>query len=191
MKPSDPASAYILPEIPIVTSFENQRPRSGVKSAEGDEYFALAPKIPHGTSHSAPTSPASINKYNVSFSPRITFHETWPSGEYDRRGEVATCNRLTPILAQQIKEELNTFKMVCDIVLPSTRNGLTRKTGDGRSRAVEGLYPLFLNDAFVRATKDVIRKFGVVFLVFVFFHFPFLSSIQCSGVIVPILSLVP
>jgi hypothetical protein len=40
------------------------------------------------------------------------FYDTWPSGEYDRRGEIATCNRLTPMLAQQIKEELNTFKMV-------------------------------------------------------------------------------
>jgi hypothetical protein len=40
------------------------------------------------------------------------FFETWPSQEYDRRGEVATCNRLTPMLAQQIKEELNSFKMV-------------------------------------------------------------------------------
>lgn len=65
-----------------------------------------------GASASAPASPASLTKYNVSFSPRITFHDTWPSGEYDRRGEIATCNRLTPMLAQQIKEELNTFKMV-------------------------------------------------------------------------------
>lgn len=50
---------------------------------------------------------------NISFSPRIQFHDAWSSSEYDRRGEIATCNRLTPMLAQQIKEELNTFKMVC------------------------------------------------------------------------------
>ncbi|EEY22770.1 conserved hypothetical protein [Verticillium alfalfae VaMs.102] len=41
----------------------------------------------------------------------LIFHDTWPSGEYDRRGDIATCNRLTPMLAQQIKEELNSFKM--------------------------------------------------------------------------------
>ncbi|EHL02590.1 putative protein BNI4 [Glarea lozoyensis 74030] len=35
--------------------------------------------------------------------------------EYDRRGEIATCNRLTPMLAQQIKEELNTFKMEMEV----------------------------------------------------------------------------
>ena len=48
----------------------------------------------------------------ITFSPRIQFHDAWSSQEYDRRGEIATCNRLTPMLAQQIKEELNTFKMV-------------------------------------------------------------------------------
>lgn len=61
---------------------------------------------------SAPGTPQSGAKRNATFSPRIVFYDTWPSQEYDRRGEIATCNRLTPMLAQQIKEELNTFKMV-------------------------------------------------------------------------------
>lgn len=65
-----------------------------------------------GESKSLPATPQG-GKRNATFSPRIQFHDTWPSGEYDRRGEVATCNRLTPMLAQQIKEELNSFKMVC------------------------------------------------------------------------------
>jgi hypothetical protein len=59
-----------------------------------------------------PGTPRSMGIRNITFSPRIQFHDTWPSGEYDRRGEIATCNRLTPVLAQQIKEELNSFKMV-------------------------------------------------------------------------------
>lgn len=63
---------------------------------------------------------------NISFSPRIQFHDTWPSGEYDRRGEIATCNRLTPVLAQQIKEELNTFKMV----RPTDFNNFASKISD-------------------------------------------------------------
>lgn len=69
-------------------------------------------KFANGDSKSLPGTPRSIVSRNISFSPRIQFHDTWPSGEYDRRGEIATCNRLTPMLAQQIKEELNTFKMV-------------------------------------------------------------------------------
>lgn len=64
-------------------------------------------------SRSLPGTPRSLASRNISFSPRIQFHDTWPSGEYDRRGEISTCNRLTPSLAQAIKEELNTFKMVC------------------------------------------------------------------------------
>lgn len=64
---------------------------------------------------SAPGTPQGHNKRNATFSPRIIFYDTWPSGEYDRRGEIATCNRLTPMLAQQIKEELNTFKMVSSL----------------------------------------------------------------------------
>ena len=65
-----------------------------------------------GNSKSVPSTPQGTVKRSATFSPRIQFHDTWPSGEYDRRGEIATCNRLTPMLAQQIKEELNTFKMV-------------------------------------------------------------------------------
>ena len=65
-----------------------------------------------GETQSLPGTPRSMAARNISFSPRLQFHDTWPSGEYDRRGEIATCNRLTPMLAQQIKEELNSFKMV-------------------------------------------------------------------------------
>jgi hypothetical protein len=49
---------------------------------------------------------------SVSFGTRVQFFDVWSSSEYDRRGDVVTCNCLTPLLAQQIKEELNTFKMV-------------------------------------------------------------------------------
>ena len=65
-----------------------------------------------GDSKSVPNTPPGTVKRNATFSPRIIFHDTWTSTDYDRRGEIATCNRLTPMLAQQIKEELNSFKMV-------------------------------------------------------------------------------
>jgi len=112
-KPVDLNGAVLDP-----SNIGNQRPSSSKQKSDtlkidGDDYFMSSPRFPAGSSNSAPTSPASMSRYNVSFSPRITFHDTWPSGEYDRRGEIATCNRLTPMLAQQIKEELNTFKMVC------------------------------------------------------------------------------
>lgn len=69
-----------------------------------------------GSTRSLPTQ----NVRNVSFGQRVQFFDVWSPTEYDRRGDVATCNRLTPMLAQQIKEELNSFKMVsCIALLPS------------------------------------------------------------------------
>ena len=86
--------------------------RTDSVAIEGEDYFMSLARFASGDSKSVPGTPRSIAARNISFSPRIQFHDTWPSGEYDRRGEIATCNRLTPMLAQQIKEELNTFKMV-------------------------------------------------------------------------------
>ncbi|KAI9887112.1 MAG: bud neck involved protein [Watsoniomyces obsoletus] len=101
---------------PSTPADENASPmghrRTDSVRIEGEDYFASLPRPVMGESKSNPDTPQSISKFSVTFSPRIQFHDTWPSGEYDRRGEVATCNRLTPMLAQQIKEELNTFKMV-------------------------------------------------------------------------------
>lgn len=50
-------------------------------------------------------------KRKISFAQNLSVHTTWSGTTYDRRGEVATCNKLTPALAQRIKEELNAFKM--------------------------------------------------------------------------------
>ncbi|EGE80592.1 hypothetical protein BDDG_03533 [Blastomyces dermatitidis ATCC 18188] len=95
-------------------------PRSGHRrtdsvTIEGEDYFLPAGRFGTTDSSSAPVTPQTVTARNISFSPRIQFHDTWPSGEYDRRGDIATCNRLTPLLAQQIKEELNTFKMEMEV----------------------------------------------------------------------------
>lgn len=39
----------------------------------------------------------------ATFAQNLSVHSTWPPALYDRRGEPATCNRLTPTLAQRIK----------------------------------------------------------------------------------------
>ncbi|KAL9102392.1 MAG: hypothetical protein Q9163_002458 [Psora crenata] len=88
---------------------------------EGEDYFLSMQNYASGQSASMPGTPRGTPR-NISFSPRIQFHDTWPSGEYDRRGEIATCNRLTPMLAQQIKEELNTFKMEMEVHAESKVN---------------------------------------------------------------------
>ncbi|KAL7338118.1 hypothetical protein BJY59DRAFT_640142, partial [Rhodotorula toruloides] len=57
----------------------------------------------------------------IVFAQNLSVHTTWPATIYDRRAEPATCNRLTPLLAQQIKEELNSFKMEEMDVHPMSR----------------------------------------------------------------------
>jgi hypothetical protein len=129
-RPVDPKSTeFAIPSIPHVndtpssshssTPADERPPQVGHRrtdsvTIEGEEYFMSAPRFSGALldSKSAPGTPEGTIRHNVNFSPRIQFHDTWPSGEYDRRGDIATCNRLTPMLAQQIKEELNTFKMV-------------------------------------------------------------------------------
>ncbi|KAF2124725.1 hypothetical protein P153DRAFT_126130 [Dothidotthia symphoricarpi CBS 119687] len=78
-----------------------------------DDYFAKPPRIPNGSTRSLPTTPQ-VGR-NISFSPRIQFHDAWSPSDYDRRGDIATCNRLTPMLAQQIREEVNSFKMEMEV----------------------------------------------------------------------------
>ncbi|KAJ5901516.1 hypothetical protein N7495_002044, partial [Penicillium taxi] len=100
------------------TPDESSRPGPSVGeqvTIAGDDYFISdAARFSTAESKSAPITPQPVGR-NIVFSPRIQFHETWPSGEYDRRGEIATCNRLTPLLAQQIREEINNFKMEMEV----------------------------------------------------------------------------
>ncbi|KAH8880721.1 hypothetical protein GQ53DRAFT_523386 [Thozetella sp. PMI_491] len=88
--------------------------RTGSVAIGSEDYFMSALRLRQDTK-SAPATPQGTLKRNATFSPRIVFYDTWPSQEYDRRGEIATCNRLTPMLAQQIKEELNNFKMEMEV----------------------------------------------------------------------------
>ncbi|KAK6353193.1 hypothetical protein TWF696_005178 [Orbilia brochopaga] len=114
-----------LPQIPLISS---QPTTPGApddqEDATGDYFLAptaapkyTAPKSPSSSAMSTPVTNQEITKAkaSVSFSQKLTFYDTWTSGEYDRRGEISTCNKLTPALAQQIKEELNTFKMEMEV----------------------------------------------------------------------------
>ncbi|KAG0651796.1 bni4 [Hyphodiscus hymeniophilus] len=127
IRPADTKTPnFQLPQIPHVndspissapsTPNEEQQGhrRTGSVTIGGEDYFMTALRF-QTNSKSVPSTPQGTIKRNATFSPRIQFHDTWPSGEYDRRGEIATCNRLTPMLAQQIKEELNTFKMEMEV----------------------------------------------------------------------------
>lgn len=112
----------VLPNIPTVAdSPMSSAPSTPVDEVHGhkrtgsiaigsEDYFMSALRLRQDSQSGTPSA-----KRNATFSPRLSFHDTWPSQEYDRRGEIATCNRLTPLLAQQIKEELNSFKMEMEV----------------------------------------------------------------------------
>lgn len=117
--------SFNLPAIPHVsdspnssapsTPTEDGHKRAGSIAIGSEDYFVSAMRLRQDTK-SAPVTPAgTFTKRNATFSPRIVFYDTFPPGEYDRRGEIATCNRLTPMLAQQIREELNSFKMEMEV----------------------------------------------------------------------------
>jgi hypothetical protein len=136
LRPIDTASNYGAPQASSPNAPNDKGP------AHHDDYFAKAPRIPNGSTRSLPTTPHG-SKGNITFSPRIQFHDAWSPQDYDRRGDVATCNRLTPMLAQQIKEELNTFKMVWSITL-DCQSQANRNAGDGGPRTFQTTYALFL-----------------------------------------------
>ncbi|KND95269.1 Protein BNI4 [Tolypocladium ophioglossoides CBS 100239] len=126
IRPAELSPDIVLPNIPAIADSpissapstpndESQgHKRTGSIAIGNEDYFMSALRLRQDTK-SPPGTPHGSAKRNATFSPRIIFYDTWPSQEYDRRGEIATCNRLTPMLAQQIKEELNTFKMEMEV----------------------------------------------------------------------------
>ncbi len=65
---------------------------------------SAAPTLTH-RSATAPTSK------RLAFASNLSVYDTFSASVYDRRSEPATWSRLTPALAQRIKEELNSYKM--------------------------------------------------------------------------------
>ncbi len=51
----------------------------------------------------------------VGFSSKIVLYDAWNGEDYDRHPDIATCNQLTPLIAQQIKEELNELKSEMEV----------------------------------------------------------------------------
>ena len=110
VRPADASHQTDTPKSSAPSTPNDDSPRPVHVHINGEDYFEGGPRL-NSSSRSLPNTPHSTSR-NISFSPRIQFHDAWSSSEYDRRGDIATCNRLTPMLAQQIKEELNSFKMV-------------------------------------------------------------------------------
>lgn len=74
---------------------------------------ASAPVLNLALGNNAALTPrsATLAAKRISFAPNLSIYYTFSPTMYDRRSEPATCNMLTPALAQRIREELYLFKM--------------------------------------------------------------------------------
>ncbi|TFK38631.1 hypothetical protein BDQ12DRAFT_722968 [Crucibulum laeve] len=112
-----PTSPKELPDTPTQTTHSHGA--SGPQPPEKGSIFqhpnlnSSAPVLSSITS-SAPTmthrSATSPSK-RLAFASNLSVYDTFSASVYDRRSEPATWSRLTPALAQRIKEELNSYKM--------------------------------------------------------------------------------
>ncbi|KAF1998411.1 hypothetical protein P154DRAFT_577996 [Amniculicola lignicola CBS 123094] len=110
----DAASSLETPKSSAPSTPNDEHIRAGPVHIQGEDYFNKPSRPQNMSTRSLPNTPRGGPR-NISFSPRLQFHDVWSASDYDRRGEISTCNRLTPMLAQQIKEELNTFKMEMEV----------------------------------------------------------------------------
>lgn len=69
--------------------------------------LSTIPTTPPTLTHRSATTPGR----RLVFANNLSVYDTFSSTVYDRRSEPATWSRLTPALAQRIKEELNSYKM--------------------------------------------------------------------------------
>ncbi|KAJ6614912.1 hypothetical protein B0H10DRAFT_2220841 [Mycena sp. CBHHK59/15] len=73
----------------------------------GADDDGLGPAALPTLTHRAATTPSK----KLAFASNLSVYDTFSASMYDRRSEPATWSRLTPALAQRIKEELNSYKM--------------------------------------------------------------------------------
>ncbi|CEP63192.1 Bni4p LALA0_S07e04544g [Lachancea lanzarotensis] len=89
------------------------------KGLHANQLNNLPPKTlmqPSGSAYTMTDSfAASTSTKTVAFSSHIILYATYTESEYDRHPDIATCNQLTPQLAQMIKDELNSLKSEMEV----------------------------------------------------------------------------
>ena len=108
---SPPSSIKTIPNDKDMVTAADKGPSFAYTHAAAN---SSAPALSSMLSRSAsiiktPSAPGLGKK--ISFAQNLAIYDTFSASLYDRRSEPSTANRLTPALAQRIKEELNSFKM--------------------------------------------------------------------------------
>jgi hypothetical protein len=159
IRPSDSAPHVESPISSMPSTPKDGSTRSASFRDHVNQDYFNQPRIASMTNtRSMPATPTGGK--GITFSPRIQFHDAWSASDYDRRGDIATCNRLTPLLAQQIKEELNTFKMVCTILVINVSASANNITGDGSPRTEQAAHALLLmiHHTFTRRPRTTVSR---------------------------------
>lgn len=97
------------------SSISSLKPRHRRRYNDINQLPSPASSTVSTTSFNTTTTTTTTNttkKKSISFNSVIKLHETFSAADYDRRCDTsATCQKLTPVLALNIKEELNTYKL--------------------------------------------------------------------------------
>ncbi|KAH7884048.1 hypothetical protein F5I97DRAFT_1938667 [Phlebopus sp. FC_14] len=111
-----------IPSLPPLSfgASSDSSPSSDAESGRSSPHHAPLFTLPNSSApalSTIPTAPMTLPHRAPSGTKRLVFasnlsvYDTFSSAVYDRRSEPATWSRLTPALAQRIKEELNSYKM--------------------------------------------------------------------------------
>lgn len=124
-RPGSPGNAVLVGRIPSGAQLDGLEPsttspRTDTRSSSTLDSNSNSPYLNPNLNASAPvlksatsiqplrsTSSTPSGGKKISFAPNLSVHSTWPANVYDRKAAEATCNKLTPAIAQRIKEELN------------------------------------------------------------------------------------
>lgn len=124
---SDMSQIYVLPTISVpptdlldeVMGTQNlfNEPVTGTDTSVSNADRILdmpdeAPKMQSSLSRGSPTGNQLRTAREVRFNDVVEYHTAWTNDEYNRDPRTNDCDRLTPRLAVEIKEEINAFKMV-------------------------------------------------------------------------------
>ncbi|EIN13282.1 hypothetical protein PUNSTDRAFT_48315 [Punctularia strigosozonata HHB-11173 SS5] len=117
-------SGASIPRLPHFTfespdeAEENAEPHGSAPADKASLYNHPNSSAPALSTMHAPTHPPLNHRSatvpppkKISFASNLSIYDTFSPAVYDRRSEPATWSRLTPALAQRIKEELNSYKM--------------------------------------------------------------------------------
>lgn len=114
-----------IPSLPTLSfaSSSDSSPSSDPESGRSSPHHGTLFSLPNSSApalSTIPTAPATLPQRSASgpaiakklvFADSLSVYDTFSATVYDRRSEPATWSRLTPALAQRIKEELNSYKM--------------------------------------------------------------------------------